>query len=193
VKIKTITYELPQEKEKVAQIVGMILSNCTWIDGLLTAPRDLYRMGEIAKNTQLLIDHSLYRARGIAIVGSDDVPYESERKDRERFQVHPNLTDIFTKQKLFSSVKFQHAAANNTPEISINTVKELAQHYISKGYMGVISAVDDYGNPEMLRINHHDKTILVRSPKDYDPERDNLEGIVTNLERSGINKIEGGN
>jgi len=187
-----IIYELPQEREKVVEIVKCIPSTSTWIDGYLIAPRDLYQRCQIAENTQLLISKPPYQPNELTIIGADNVPYEDEHRDREKKEVYTNINDIVIKQKLFSSIKFQEAAYKTgkcLPELTMDAVKELIQHFIIKGYSGWITATDLYDNPDRFAIKHADRTIeLMWGIDPHSPKRENLD-IIVNFEKLGINRL----
>ena len=69
-----IVYELPEDNKKVSDIVGVIPADWCWIDGRLTAPKQLYRELRVAKNTRLKI--SRFYSIKPSIIGSDDVAFE---------------------------------------------------------------------------------------------------------------------
>lgn len=202
--LSRLCYELPQDREAVAEIVRAIPSNWCWIDGQLSATRELYQRGQIAENTRLFI--SRFYSIKPTIIGSDDVPYEDDGSARIRKEgiILPKISDIILRKKLFSSVSFNESAfeSNGVP---MDLVKELAEGFIQMGYKGWIDAFSGYennhkyDNPERFSLTYASERCgsvllppnisLCWNPK-FGGKKENLDGIIIQLEKLRLKQIE---
>jgi len=202
-----LLYELPQDREVVAEIAKAIPSDWCWVDGCLSAPRALYESGQVAQNTRLSI--SRYHSITPTIVGVDDVPYEDEHYLRKRKQgIISQINEVVLKAKFFSSVSFD-GAAFETRDSSIDTVRELAAEFIKRGYKGWINAYsghnrnNKYDNPERFSFTHaHTRGGTITDPTPLPPHislqwepkyggnRENLDEIIAKLEKLGLRPFE---
>ncbi len=195
---------MPQDREAVAEIINSIPPNWCWIDGNLSATRELYHSGQVAENTQLFI--SRFYSIKPTIIGSDNVPYEDGYSMRERKEgvILPKISDIILRKKLFSSVSFDEAAFESR-QISIDLVKELAEGFILLGYKGWIDAFSGYkdnskyANPERFCLTHAPKkcgtgvlppNISLFWNSKFGGKRENLDRIVIRLEKLRLKQIE---
>jgi hypothetical protein len=199
-KMAKIIYELPQEKEKVAEVIACIPSNWKWVDGYLSAPRD--GSCQISENTQLLI--SRFYLSTPTIVGRrspsyKDWPLYRDWERESKLGLIPKLGEIFIEKKLFSSIRFDEAAFEAPPfeekQITMDDIRSLAQYFIKEGYMGWINAYSGhknnykYNNPERFALSHSDWLIKLEYCERYSGSKKNLEGIMENFSKLGIDKI----
>lgn len=202
----TLIYELPEEKEKVAEIVDSIPSKWCWIDGGLTAPRSLYESGRIAKNTRLFLGR-FYSIKP-TLIGAHDVPYGEKFMGDKDKTVTPAIRDIVLEGKLVSSVRFDTAGFETHADgITVETVRELAAGFIRLGYKGCIQAYSGYDdnnrcdNPESFSLTHYttirsmfDREEPPHVRLDWDPKfcgkRENLEGMISVFSKMGLKELK---
>lgn len=205
--VNQLLYELPEDREAVAEIVRAIPSGWRWVDGYLSAPRELYRSGKVAGNTRLVI--SRFYLIKPTIIGADDVPYEDEKSLRKTEQglLIPRIADVILRGKLCSSVSFDEAGFK-PGEISIDAVKELAGEFIRRGYKGRLHTYsgyqnnNKYDNPETFSFTHartgggtivHPRPLPPHISLEWDPrhggKREHLESIIAELERIRVRQL----
>lgn len=193
-----LSYEFPSERKNVIELVRAIPSNWSWVDGYLYATKELYSSDRVAENTRLLI--SRFYSINPNIVGTDDVPFEEQDLRRERKpRSNPKITDIVLRHKLFSSILFDEAAFE-TPEISIETVKELAEGFIGMGYKGWIHSYSGYrdnnkfANPERYYFNHDYQgspaSVSVEWDEGNGGKKENLEGILKIIQSLSLKELK---
>lgn len=198
---RKLIYKLPIDRDKVAGIIDSIPSKWSWIDGRLHLIDE--QCGPVAHNTQLSI--SRFYPTQPTIVGAPDVTYDPYRSPS--FQTAPKLNpivprieDVIIEKKLFSGIIFDEAGFK-TPFVEGNyvmmdTVKKLAQYFIKKGYIGWISAYSGYennhkyDNPEVLRLSHENWLIELEWDERFGGSIRNLETIIKNFEKLGLNEIK---
>jgi len=204
--LERIYYELPRKKEGVVEVVKAIPSGWSWIDGYLSAPRELYEQNQIAPNTKLVI--SRFNSIRPTIRGADDVPYEDSRVRREtKKDLNPSIIDIAIRRKLFSSVSFDEAAFQDDP-MRMSALKKLIEGFIGLGYKGWIGAYSDhqnnnkYDNPETLSFQHFGQGSSFMNPVELPPhicltwkekhggKRENLDEIIRVLEKLELKKFQ---
>lgn len=191
-----LIYELPKEKDKLIEIIDSIPSNWSWIDGFLSAPKELYKKDKIAKNTRLYI--SRWYSINPTILGADDVPFEKEYglRKKEEFVI-PNLFEVLCERKLFSSVSFNEAG--------FETSQKFIKYFIGLEYRGWISADrgyrdnNKYHNPERFSFSHLPKRVFgeelplhisLEWDKEYGGKKENLLQIIKKILSLNLKEIK---
>ncbi len=192
-------YELPKEKESVAEIICSIPSNWYWINGVLKHPEELMIQGKIAKNTLLYVSR-WHRIK--PTVRGRTIPRNSY-KEKDRY-VAPNLMDIFLNRKLVSDVIFEEAGFNSGSDITLEIAKKIAEGFVLLGYTGFIKSDSrDYDNcpsrnPESISVWQEGKRgyedfssfVELEWNEKYGGKRKHLDSIVESCERLGLKKLQ---
>lgn len=183
----SISYYLP-EKEILAELIGIIPATWCWIDGILTAGRELYEKNMIARNTRLCL--SRFHDINPTIIPVYDVPFEDKNDKKEKPKT-PNFPEIFLKGKLVSSVSFDEAGFESYA-LPFYTARDLASEFIRLGYKGWLYAYSGYrdnnkfDNPERFEISHKDGKIKLQWDESNDGKRENLDVFTKKLEELKI-------
>lgn len=182
-----LRYEMPDDAEKLGQIVLSVPSNWCWVNGYLKAPRALYEKGEIAQNMKLIL--SRFHSIQPMYQSIEDYPYEEQSLHTGRSSyVDSSLLDIVLEKRWPSSVVFDEAAFE-TRKITIDMINRIINKFLILGYKGSASYYSGYRanspfkNPERFAFTHIRNEIELHWDEKYDGKQENLKPIVTQLEK----------
>lgn len=196
-----LIYELPLDKKVVAGVIDAIPSNWCWIDGVLESPRELREQGKIAESSILYIERFHSIKPTIRGVTNFDISPGAEGR-----YTPPNLVDIFANGKYPLRIIFEQAGFQSSPEITIDSAKNIAREFILLGYSGFISVKRAYRHnspsctPKTFSIwqegkqEGRNKNLPPSVELEWDEEgggkREHLESIVKQLDNLGLKELK---
>jgi hypothetical protein len=138
-------FEIPDDCEVMAKLIGAVPSSWAWVDGCLWAPPELVASKEAIEDTGFSLSrfhtiHPTIRGKDVFIEGQGWT------------KTNPNLMAILVERKLPGFIVFEEAGYQE-PLITMELSKQIAIAYVRKNYGGHLSFYKDcyrnskYDNP----------------------------------------------